>query len=76
LATGRSQPWTSECKNWGATGAIPPRLFILPKFAVETVGRNSWSKFSGQKPQTLTNRGRWPRRVSAIRSPPLQAELP
>jgi len=27
LASGRSQPWTSEFKSWGAAGAILPRLF-------------------------------------------------
>ena len=32
LASGRSQPWTSEHNNWGATGAIPPRLFYWPVY--------------------------------------------
>jgi hypothetical protein len=33
-------------------------------------------KFSAQNPQTLSDRGRDPRRDSTIRSPPLHAELP
>jgi hypothetical protein len=36
FATGRSQRLTSECKSWGATGAIPPRLFcfVIPRCAI------------------------------------------
>jgi hypothetical protein len=59
-------------RDWGHPAA--PFLFCrnsLLKLLVEIL-----SKFSDQNPQTLTNRRRWPRRVSAIRSPPLQAELP
>ena len=38
LASGRSQPWTSEHNKWGATGAIPPRLL----FARSSFARMAW----------------------------------
>jgi hypothetical protein len=51
-------------------GDPPPGAKVRKYFPIEVM------EFPGQNPQTLRDRERDPRRVSTIRSPPLQAELP
>jgi hypothetical protein len=75
---GALSAWTSECNNRGATGAIPPRPFydLRNDAALKLILKSKLKFQANQKPQTLSECGRGPRRVSVIRSPPLQAELP
>jgi hypothetical protein len=81
LGKGALGALTSECNKSGATGQ-PAAPFAFGRLVIAGLVPGTTKEMLAafrpgfQNPNKFTLDGRGPRRVSAIRSPPLQAELP